>query len=108
MPLQLVHTKGSNRAYAVEGPNARGYKAYITSSDYRSVPHDLEFDEMFIEVYPEGCPESIFSLRARGRKGLRDWYVTHVGHDPDAGGGPIPIRELVAAVAMRLLVRLAR
>lgn len=108
MPLQLIHTNGLQRAYAVEGPGAKGYKAYITSVDYRSVPRDLESDEMFIEVYPEGCAESIFSLKARGRKGLRDWYVTHVGHDPDGNGEPVPIRELVAAVAMRLLIRLAQ
>lgn len=108
MSLQLINTGGMKQAYAVEGPGAVRYKAYITASDYRSVPRDLESDEMFIEVYPEGCAESIFSLKARGRKGLRDWYVTHVGHDPDENGEPVPIRELVAAVAMRLLIRLAR
>lgn len=102
-------TGGGRTAYCVTEPDATYLYALVTDTDGTKIPQRPETDEMMIGAYLDGgTSDALSRTMVVGRAGLIEWYVQHVGYDPDEDiEGKTPILELLDRVASIILLDLA-
>lgn len=104
--LVEYHTGGGCTAWRLTEHDAPGYFAYITDDSGASIPSDPEHDMLLIGVYTFDGGDHVELIQTLGRTGLNEWYLEHVGHEPDKEPeGPRQLTELIADVASHLLLR---
>ena len=107
-PVALVpcETGPGRSAWRAKEPDAPGLFALIFDAQAETIPLAPETACMAFSIFEEGNAKAIGSHQIEGRIGLNFWYLTNVGHAPDAEpGGPRPILELIDNVAAHMLLR---
>lgn len=97
-------------AWRVTEPEAAGLFAlvYAKTGTLMAIPSDPENGPLVFTVFDEEGGHPSVTVELAGRADLNSFYESHVGYAPDQEpGGPIPIQELIADIAAKMLLRVA-
>lgn len=104
--LTRCETGTGRSAWRAIDADAPGLFAFISSEHGTTVPLAPETDRMCFAIYEEGAQKPTWSIDIVGRVGLNSWYLTNIGHAPDAEpDGLRPILELIYNIAGHLLLQ---
>lgn len=96
---------GSTAWYITE-PDAPGVFALVYEARSMTIPLAPAFEKLTFALFDGSVDKPLGSIDIDGRPGLNQWYLQHVGHEPDKDlGGERPITELIVDVAAHIMLR---